>query len=54
VASIPGLGSLTTVGGSGGQPVASWVGKKWEEIQSGSTYALFFSLKLLRFADVAM
>jgi hypothetical protein len=43
VASIPGLGSLTTVGGSGGQPVASWVGKKWEEIQSGSTYALFFS-----------
>ena len=44
VASIPGLGSLTAIGGSGGQPVASWVGKKWEEIQNGSTYALIFLL----------
>jgi len=38
VASIPALGSLTAVGGGGGQPVASWMEKKWEELQSGSTY----------------
>jgi hypothetical protein len=38
VASIPALGSLTAIGGGGGQPVASWMEKKWEELQSGSTY----------------
>jgi hypothetical protein len=42
--SIPGLGSLTGVNSSGGQPVASWVdsvGKKWGEIQRGPTYVPF-------------
>ena len=41
--STPGLGSLTSAVGSG-QPVSSWMGnmgKKWEEIQKGSTYATF-------------
>jgi hypothetical protein len=49
-ASIPGLGSWTAVSGSGGEPVASWVGsvgKKWEEIQLGSTYVLFSSSFIL-------
>lgn len=43
--SIPGLGSLTNaVGNGGGQPVSSWMGnmgKKWEEIQKGSTCVTF-------------
>jgi hypothetical protein len=42
VSSIPGLGSLTASATS--QPVSSWVGsvgKKWEELQRGSTYTSF-------------
>jgi hypothetical protein len=50
-APIPGLGSLTAAVGSGGaQPVASWVGsvgKKWEEIQRGPTYVIFFLVHVI-------
>ncbi|KAF8886571.1 hypothetical protein BD779DRAFT_1530422 [Infundibulicybe gibba] len=46
VSSIPGLGSLT-VGGSGAPPVSSWVGKKWEELQRGSTCIIQYCIRAL-------